>query len=162
MAISPVNLKATLIQLIEDEIAHAKAGRPAQIWAKLNSLVDETIIDSLYKASQSGVSIQLVIRGICCLRPGVAGLSDNIEVRSMVGRFLEHARIFHFKNGGDEEVYLSSADWMPPEPGGRLATSVPALTNPSASDQFAAAKDVLPSFRYAIAMTQTPVGLAPG
>src|SRR5437763_3736706 len=112
LLVSPVNLREKLISLIERETSQAKAGRPARIIAKLNRLADQQIIDSLYEASQAGVSIDLIIRGICMLRPGVPNLSENIRVRSIVGRFLEHSRVFYFENGGESEVYIGSADWM--------------------------------------------------
>jgi polyphosphate kinase len=110
--VSPVNLREKLTSLIERETANARAGRPARIVAKLNRLADANIIQSLYEASAAGVSIDLIVRGICVLRPGVAGLSENIRVRCIVGRFLEHSRIFYFANDGEEEVYIGSADWM--------------------------------------------------
>lgn len=113
LLIAPVNLREKLTGLIERETAHAGDGRPARIVAKLNRLADPAIIQSLYEASQAGVSIDLIIRGVCLLRPSVAGLSENIRVRSIVGRFLEHSRIAYFANDGDEEVYVGSADWMP-------------------------------------------------
>jgi polyphosphate kinase len=100
------------LQLITKEVQNAKAGKKAYILAKMNSLVDEEMIDKLYVASQSGVKIKLIIRGICCLVPGVKGLSENIEVVSIVDKFLEHSRIFIFGNGGDELFYIASADWM--------------------------------------------------
>ncbi|MEA2175591.1 MAG: polyphosphate kinase [Blastocatellia bacterium] len=112
LLVAPVNLRQRMIALIEREIEHGKSGRPARIIVKINSLTDLNIIRSLYEASQAGVQVDLIVRGICALRPGVPGLSDNIRVRSIVGRFLEHSRIFYFANGGDEDLYIGSADWM--------------------------------------------------
>ncbi|MGE0452386.1 MAG: polyphosphate kinase 1 [Vicinamibacteria bacterium] len=113
LAMAPTGLRERTLALVERERRRAEAGQAAEIRAKMNSLVDEDIIRALYEASRAGVRIQLNVRGICCLRPGVKGASESIEVVSVVDRFLEHARIFQFRNGGDEEVYLSSADWMP-------------------------------------------------
>ena len=112
LMVAPLNLRKRIIRLIKRETAHAKAGRPGRIIAKINSLTDIAIIRALYNASQAGVSIDLIVRGICTLRPGLSKVSKNIRVRSIVGRFLEHSRIFYFGNSGKEEVYIGSADWM--------------------------------------------------
>jgi polyphosphate kinase len=122
---SPFNLQRSLIALIENEASAAKAGKPARIVAKMNALSEPKIIQSLYRASQAGVQIDLVVRGICCLRPGVAGVSDNIRVRSIVGRFLEHARVFYFHAGGDELCLCASADWMQRNFFSRVETAFP-------------------------------------
>ena len=112
LMVAPVNLRERMLALIEREIGHAQAGRPAHIVAKVNRLTDLEIIDALYRASQAGVKIDLIVRGSCMLRPGVPGLSETVQVRSIVGQFLEHSRIFYFANGGDQDVYIGSADWM--------------------------------------------------
>lgn len=112
LLVAPADLRQRFLELIRREADHARAGRPARIIAKMNSLVDPPTIDALYDASRAGVRVDLIVRGICCLRPGVAGLSDTIRAVSIVGRFLEHSRIFHFANGGAAEFYLGSADWM--------------------------------------------------
>ena len=109
---APFTLHSTMLELIEAEAENARKGKPAAIYAKMNSLIEKDVIEALYRASQAGVRIELIVRGICALRPRVKGVSDNIRVRSIVGRFLEHTRVFCFENGGDRIVYLSSADWM--------------------------------------------------
>jgi polyphosphate kinase len=112
LLVSPLTLAETFIRMIHRETEHAAAGRPARIVAKMNALLEPSVVEALYAASKAGVQIDLIVRGMCALRPGIAGLSENIRVRSIVGRFLEHSRIFYFQNGGDEEVYCGSADWL--------------------------------------------------
>jgi len=125
LAVAPIGLREKLVELIDAETERRRQGQKARIDAKMNALVDTEIIDALYRASQAGVKIRLNIRGICCLRPGVKGLSDNIEVVSIVDRFLEHARVMVFHHGGDERVFISSADWMPRNLRGRVELLVP-------------------------------------
>ena len=127
LIVSPFTLRQHVLQSIEREIQHAKAGRPAGIKAKMNSLVDGEVIQALYRASQAGVRVDLMIRGICCLRPQVPGISENIRVFSILDRFLEHTRVFWWRNGGDDEVYLSSADWMPRNLNRRIEVAFPVL-----------------------------------
>jgi len=113
LMVSPLDFAQRTLGLIAREAEHARNGRPARIIAKMNALLDRSVIQELYRASQAGVDIDLIVRGMCALKPGIRGVSDRIRVRSIVGRFLEHTRIFYFLNGGDEEIFAGSADWMP-------------------------------------------------
>lgn len=125
LLVAPVNLRPRLEKLIEREIQHAKGGEAGHLIFKMNALVDHNIIRALYRASQAGVRVQLLVRGICCLRPGLPGISENIEITSIVGRFLEHSRIFYFRNAGDEQTYIGSADLMPRNIDHRVEVLIP-------------------------------------
>jgi polyphosphate kinase len=124
---APFSLHKEIVKKIEREIEHAKAGKTAHIMGRMNALIEPKIIRALYQASQAGVKIELIVRGVCCLRPGIAGISENIHIRSVMGRFLEHPRIFYFANDNDEELYCSSADWMPRNFFRRVETAFPIL-----------------------------------
>ena len=127
LLVAPVNMRERVLALIAREMEHARAGRPARMIVKINRLADDEVIRALYAASQAGVEIDLIVRGVCMLRPGVAGLSERIHVRSIVGRFLEHSRVYYFHNDGDEEVYLGSADWMQRNLSRRVEVIAPVL-----------------------------------
>lgn len=142
MDYAPFGLRRKLLKLIEREMLRTSKDRPGKIMAKMNSLVDPEIIQALYNASQAGVDIQLSVRGICCLRPGVKGLSENIQVAGIIDMFLEHSRIFYFQNGGDDEVYLSSADWMPRNIDRRIEIIFPVDTQPAKNELI----DILKSY----------------
>ncbi len=143
LLVAPFDLNKRVIALIERERDHARAGRPGRIIVKLNSLVDQEVIEKLYEASSAGVKIDLIIRGICCLRPKRPGLSENIRVISIVGRFLEHSRIYYFANDGEPVVYLASADWMPRNFVRRVEIAFP-IEDPVLRDELI--NEVLPSF----------------
>jgi polyphosphate kinase len=145
LMVAPFDMHSRLIQLIERERDNARAGKPARIVAKLNALVDQELIEKLYEASSSDVTIDLIVRGICCLRPKIPGLSDNIRVISIVGRFLEHSRIYYFENAGDPLVYLSSADWMPRNFFRRIEVAFP-IETPVLRDQII--NDVIPTILH--------------
>jgi polyphosphate kinase len=125
LVVAPGGMRKWLVQRIRREMAHAEAGRPARIVAKMNAIVDAEIIALLYQASSAGVTVDLLVRGISCLRPGIPGLSDRIRVVSIIGRFLEHSRVWYFANGGEPEVSISSADWMPRNLDRRIEAAVP-------------------------------------
>src|SRR6478609_6487742 len=128
LLVAPANMKERFLELIDRESQHARAGRRARIIAKMNALVEPDVIDALYRASQAGVEIDLIVRGICCLRPALPGVSERIRVMSIIGRFLEHSRIWHFLNGGQDELYIGSADWMPRNFMRRVEAVVPVET----------------------------------
>jgi len=134
LMVSPVNIAEHSLDLIAREGDHARLGRPARIIAKMNALLDKNVIAALYRASQAGAEIDLIVRGVCALRPGIRGISDRIRVRSIVGRFLEHSRVFYFANGGREELYLASADWMPRNLYERVETMFP-VSDPMLRDR---------------------------
>src|SRR6185312_9718250 len=142
LVVAPLGLHESVLGLIAREAAHARAGRKARITAQMNALVDVDVIDALYAASVAGVEIRLLVRGICCLRPGLPGLSERIHVRAIIDRFLEHERVFRFANGGNEEVYLSSADWMPRNFHRRVEVLIP-LLDPAVRDRVVASLEIL-------------------
>ena len=159
LAVAPVTLAETVLRKISEQTEAARAGKPARIYAKMNALVDLSVIDALYAASQAGVPVDLCVRGICCLRPGLQDVSDNIRVFSIVGRFLEHCRVFLFGAGEEEELFLSSADWMPRNLYRRVELMFPVedralrarihreVIEPSLSDN-TRARDLLPDGTY--------------